>query len=399
VHVAALSALRRALHEVRRAHRHVTRANASALAALAVLTGLVVVGSLQFAAGSTRQPLAAPEPLPASAAPVTPAVSQPIVLPRLPKLRSLIPATVLLTSARPLTDDVVRRVVSLTGANASLRVAAGQVDLGRGTTRVLATDPVKMRVWTPAVTGRATGVWQRSVIGEAVVAHAVARADGVRLGGALVVQRGTASIRLRVGAFATTQLPGVGLVLNTALGNRLGLLPGTGLLLAVPAADPAVITAVLGHALGAGVLVEPVLSSQAQAGSWAPPAIGPITSPFGMRIHPITHQPQFHEGIDIGAPLGAPVYAMSDGQVLYAGPASGFGDEIVLSHAGGVSTIYGHVSQLFVTSGSVKAGQVIALVGSEGESTGPHLHAEVHVQDRPVDPVAWLSDHGVQFTR
>jgi murein DD-endopeptidase MepM/ murein hydrolase activator NlpD len=206
-------------------------------------------------------------------------------------------------------------------------------------------------------------------------------------------------VRLRVGAFATTQLPGVGVVLNQQNGGRLGLVPGTGLLLAVPRADPAVVAAEIQHALGNGVVVESVLSDVVPSAGWVPPAIGPITSPFGMRIHPITHLPEFHDGIDIGAPLGAPVYAMSAGQVLYAGPASGFGSEIVLSHPGGVSTVYGHLSQIFTMSGPVKTGQVIGLVGNEGESTGPHLHAEVHVQDQPVDPVAWLEQHGVRFTR
>ena len=71
--------------------------------------------------------------------------------------------------------------------------------------------------------------------------------------------------------------------------------------------------------------------------------------------------------------------------------------EVVLSHRGGVTTVYGHVSRLLVTAGRVTAGQPIALVGNEGESTGPHLHAEVRVDDRPVDPLVWLRDHGVQL--
>jgi murein DD-endopeptidase MepM/ murein hydrolase activator NlpD len=317
----------------------------------------------------------------------------------LPRLHALIQAAVLVSAARPLSDAVVHATVSLVGANASLLVAVGDVDLGLGRTRALAADPVKIRVWTPATTGRATGVWQRAVIGEAVVAHAVAKADAVPLGGSVVLRRGQAVVPLRVGAFATTQLPGVGVVVNQPNGTRLGLVPGTGLLLAVPDADPAVVAAEIQHALGEDVVVESVLSDAVPSAGWVPPAIGPITSPFGMRIHPITHLPEFHDGIDIGAPLGAPVYAMSAGQVLYAGPASGFGNEIVLSHPGGVSTVYGHLSQIFATSGPVKTGQVIGLVGNEGESTGPHLHAEVHVQDQPVDPVAWLEQHGVRFTR
>jgi murein DD-endopeptidase MepM/ murein hydrolase activator NlpD len=387
------------LLRVLRSHRHVTRANAAAVGLAVVLLSIVVVGSAQLRPGSTP---AAPSAVAASAAPVAGRSLPPrraVVLPTLPRLHALIQAAVLVSSERPLADAVVRSTVTLVGANASLLVAVGDVDLGRGRTRALAADPVKTRVWTPARTGRATGVWQRAVIGEAVVAHAVAKADAVPLGGSVLVRRGRALVRLRVGAFATTQLPGVGVVLNQQNGGRLGLVPGTGLLLAVPRADPAVVAAEIQHALGNGVVVESVLSDVVPSAGWVPPAIGPITSPFGMRIHPITHLPEFHDGIDIGAPLGAPVYAMSAGQVLYAGPASGFGSEIVLSHPGGVSTVYGHLSQIFTMSGPVKTGQVIGLVGNEGESTGPHLHAEVHVQDQPVDPVAWLEQHGVRFTR
>ena len=114
-------------------------------------------------------------------------------------------------------------------------------------------------------------------------------------------------------------------------------------------------------------------------------------------MHPIKHVLLFHDGIDVGAPLGSPVYAMADGFVLYAGPARGFGQEVVLSHAGGVTTVYGHVSRILVASGPVSVGQPIALVGNEGESTGPHLHAEVRVNDTPVDPLAWLRAHGVRI--
>lgn len=399
-------ALARAVGRIRCAHRHVTRTNATLVAVSAAVVGTLIAGSVQLASGASRQPqqLAPERPatLPASAPAVPSAASPrsvPAALPKLPPLHPLIQAAVLVTSNGSLSSAAVRRIVALSGANASLLVAAGDVELNRGRTRAVAADPLMLRVWTPANTGRVDGVWQRAMIGEAVVAHAVAKADAVPLGGAVVVRHGASTLRPRVGAFATTQFPGVGLVVNVALGRQLGLTPDTGLLLAVQGTDPAVVAAVLGRALGRSATVEPVLSAEARSGSWVPPAIGPITSPFGMRINPFTHLPEFHEGIDIGAPFGAPVYAMSDGQVLYAGPASGYGQEIILSHAGGVSTVYGHVSQIFVTAGPVKVGQVIALVGNEGESTGPHLHAEVHVQDQPVDPVAWLSAHGVQFSR
>ena len=391
-----------------------TVANAAFVVVCAALVGILVAGSLQLAGVS--RPAVGRGPAGGASAPGAPAVpaasGQPlgspgtvvrrrvaVVLPNLPPLRSLVEATVLIINPKPLSAAAVRKLVGATGARASLRLAAGDVRLGRGRTRALAADPVAIRAWTPSLTGRAVGVWQRAVIGEAVVAHAVAKADAVTLGGAVSIAASSAKLRMRVGALATTQLPGVGLVVNEKAGRQLGLVPGTGLLLSVHGVDPSVVVAKARKQLGAGAVVEPVLSSVARSGGWVPPAIGPITSPFGLRINPFSHRPQFHEGIDIGAGLGSPVYAMSDGQVLYAGPASGYGNEIVLAHAGGVSTVYGHVSQIFVSTGPVKAGQVIAVVGSEGESTGPHLHAEVHIQDVPTDPVAWLKAHGVVFTR
>ena len=392
--------LRSVLTRVARSHRHVTQANASAVGVSLLILVVLLVGSTYLRPSAART--VPPIDVPVSAAPVDPSpptTRVAVALPRLPRLHNLIQATALISSSRPLSDDVVRRATALTGARASLLVAVGDVTVGRGRTRALAADPVKTRVWTPAATGRATGVWQRAVIGEAVVAHLVAKANGIPLGGTVVTRRGPSAVRLRVGAYATTLLPGVGLVVNPDVGRRLGLQAGTGLLVAVSDVDPAVIAAELQHGLGPDVVVEPVLGSTVPGSGWVPPALGPVTSPFGMRIHPITGLPQFHDGIDIGAAFGAPVYAMSAGEVLYAGAASGFGSEIILAHPGGVTTVYGHVSQILVSSGPVKTGQVIALVGNEGESTGPHLHAEVHVQDQPVDPVAWLEAHGVRFTR
>ena len=391
--------LQSVLTRVARSHRHVTRGNASVVGITLLTLVVLLVGSAHLRPSAART---LPPDVVVSAPPATasaPPAPVAIALPTLPRLHALIQATVLVSSGRPLSGDVVRRATSLTGAQASLQVAVGDVILGRGRTRALAADPVKTRVWTPATTARATGVWQRAVLGEGVVAHAVAKANAIPLGGAVETRRDARAVRLRVGAYATTQLPGVGLVVNRDVGGRLGLQPSTGLLLAVSGADPAVIAAELQHDLGSDVVVEAVLGGTVATAGWVPPAIGPITSPFGMRVHPITNLPEFHDGIDIGAPLGSPVYAMSAGEVLYAGAATGFGSEIVLSHPGGVTTVYGHVSQIFVSSGPVKTGQVIALVGNEGESTGPHLHAEVHVQDQPVDPVAWLEAHGVRFLR
>jgi len=115
------------------------------------------------------------------------------------------------------------------------------------------------------------------------------------------------------------------------------------------------------------------------------PAAGPITSPFGMRWG------RMHEGIDIGAPMGAPIHAAASGQVIYAGWMSGYGNLTVIDHGGGLATAYGHQSKLEVSVGDqVTQGQQIGLIGSTGHSTGPHLHFEVRVNGVPVDPMGYL---------
>jgi murein DD-endopeptidase MepM/ murein hydrolase activator NlpD len=107
-----------------------------------------------------------------------------------------------------------------------------------------------------------------------------------------------------------------------------------------------------------------------------------------------------HWGIDLAAPMGTPEYAAVDGVVLRSGPASGFGQAVWIQAANGDVTVYGHMEKLLVQAGQVvKAGDEIALMGSEGESTGPHLHFEVHQggMDGPrIDPVPWLAARGVR---
>jgi murein DD-endopeptidase MepM/ murein hydrolase activator NlpD len=89
-----------------------------------------------------------------------------------------------------------------------------------------------------------------------------------------------------------------------------------------------------------------------------------------------------------------------DGVVLKAGPASGFGQAVYIQHANGDVTVYGHMEKILVTAGQVvKAGDTIALLGANGQSTGPHLHFEVHqggIQGQKVDPIPWLQARGVQ---
>lgn len=126
-------------------------------------------------------------------------------------------------------------------------------------------------------------------------------------------------------------------------------------------------------------------------GSMIWPASGPITSGFGGREHPITGVYKQHTGIDIGASYGSSVVAADGGTVIYAGWMSGYGNTVILDHGGGISTLYGHMSSIAVSSGSgVSQGQVIGKVGSTGYSTGPHLHFEVRINGNPTNPLAYL---------
>jgi murein DD-endopeptidase MepM/ murein hydrolase activator NlpD len=121
------------------------------------------------------------------------------------------------------------------------------------------------------------------------------------------------------------------------------------------------------------------------------PTDGRFTSGFGGRWGAM------HEGIDLAAPIGTPIYAMTDGVVEESGPASGFGLWVVLRHPDGTRTVYGHVNRIFVDQGErVKAGEEIAEVGNRGHSTGPHLHFEVWDQDgSKINPAPWLQRHGI----
>jgi murein DD-endopeptidase MepM/ murein hydrolase activator NlpD len=106
----------------------------------------------------------------------------------------------------------------------------------------------------------------------------------------------------------------------------------------------------------------------------------PTTSSFGWRTHPITGSRRFHSGVDIGAPMGAPVVAAGTGIVMSSGWLGGYGKAIVIQHNGVQQTLYGHLSEVFVQPGQrIEQGTVIGRVGSTGNSTGPHLHFETKV--------------------
>ena len=128
-------------------------------------------------------------------------------------------------------------------------------------------------------------------------------------------------------------------------------------------------------------------------GQWALPLEGTLTSCYCERWGTM------HWGIDIAAPMFTPEYAAGDGIVIQAGPATGFGQAVYIQHDNGDVTVYGHMEVIEVVTGQrVAAGQEIALVGSQGFSTGPHLHFEVHVggiNGTRVDPVIWLANRGI----
>lgn len=123
------------------------------------------------------------------------------------------------------------------------------------------------------------------------------------------------------------------------------------------------------------------------------PARGWFTSKFGYRISPFTGRPVMHNGLDIAASPGAPVFAPADGIVSYAGYDPGYGKLVSIDHGYGVITRYGHLSRISVEVGQrVKRRDLVAAVGNTGRSTGPHLHYEVRVNNIPVDPINYVLD-------
>jgi murein DD-endopeptidase MepM/ murein hydrolase activator NlpD len=119
------------------------------------------------------------------------------------------------------------------------------------------------------------------------------------------------------------------------------------------------------------------------------PVSGRVTSGFGERFHPILGYQRFHAGLDLAATFGSPIAAAADGRVVSAGWHGGYGRLVAVMHAGGVETLYGHMSSIAARPGElVRQGQVIGYVGSSGLSTGPHLHYEVLKNGRPVNPLS-----------
>ena len=136
-----------------------------------------------------------------------------------------------------------------------------------------------------------------------------------------------------------------------------------------------------------------------RVGLWAAtpsiwPVKGPVSSKFGPRISPFTRKRAFHAGVDIIAPRGEKVRAPAQGKVVVASYDSRMGNFIRINHRHGVETTYGHLSKMLVRYGQeVKRGDVLGLVGSTGRfSTGPHLHYQIAVNDKVVDPLQYILD-------
>ena len=122
-----------------------------------------------------------------------------------------------------------------------------------------------------------------------------------------------------------------------------------------------------------------------------PASLEYISSGFGFRIDPFTGAGAFHPGLDFRGPLGAPIYAAARGTVSFVGLRSGYGNCVEIDHGNGLITRYAHMSGIHTVLGKVvEPGEVIGLIGSTGRSTGPHLHFEVRINDRPVNPRPFL---------
>lgn len=136
------------------------------------------------------------------------------------------------------------------------------------------------------------------------------------------------------------------------------------------------------------------------------PIMGPITSSFGQREDPVlgNGEGEFHKGIDISAPMGAPIRATGDGVVKSAEMVNGYGRQVVIDHGHGIETTYAHMSGFAVVAGqTVVRGEVIGYVGHSGRTTGTHLHYEVKIRNTPVNPHKYLrttlADLGTDGTR
>ncbi|AKK08183.1 M23 family metallopeptidase [Corynebacterium testudinoris] len=163
------------------------------------------------------------------------------------------------------------------------------------------------------------------------------------------------------------------------------------LMLLLGSSGPDILPKDLSDLLGVTTTMRPVRGQTADGRTVVFPTSGTFTSGYGSRWGAT------HEGIDIGNSVGTPVLAVMDGTVIDAGPAQGFGNWIRIRHDDGSISVYGHMNTLDVNVGErVTAGQRIAGMGNEGQSTGPHLHFEIRPDGAsPADPTAWFARNGI----
>ncbi|MDO5556051.1 MAG: peptidoglycan DD-metalloendopeptidase family protein [Clostridia bacterium] len=133
--------------------------------------------------------------------------------------------------------------------------------------------------------------------------------------------------------------------------------------------------------------------------AWPAPGYTTITSNFGMRYHPIFKVNRMHSGTDIGMPTGAYIVAANDGIVIQSMYTTGYGNMVMIDHGGGISTVYGHGSEIIAQTGqTVKKGDIIMKAGSTGWSTGPHLHFEIRVNGKCIDPLPYITKQSEDST-
>jgi murein DD-endopeptidase MepM/ murein hydrolase activator NlpD len=177
----------------------------------------------------------------------------------------------------------------------------------------------------------------------------------------------------------------------TALAARNAQLTGTTATTGTTTTSPT--GSATGTAASSGTAFAAALDSAVSAGAtYVKPLNGRVTSEFGPRWGTM------HKGLDLAAPAGSPIRAVTGGTVRRADWNGGYGNAVIIDHGNGLSTLYGHAASLDVRPGQkVNAGDIIAKEGSTGDSTGPHLHFEVRKNDKQIDPRPWLTAHGIKL--